>query len=268
MDIPRLTTLNYSILRADSRECDLRSMSLVQLREVIERQEKLLKNKRFIGSLADKGEKIIKLRDKAAEILKNKELVEQTTSILSNLNLGIDLKHPLAAAGSNVTLSSEVDPYAAIISKALDEPQIKPKPRYTLNKSKHDLKSESSSSISPASGPQEDRNQSVALTDSNQHIFSPNPVEPNDSPMSSNSNNDKKKERYKDTGVEFLPPSKPVSQLSVEESLALSKEQIKKEQRNKILVHLKTAYNYSNSDSENDDGEVSDEDNILEQSMD
>lgn len=85
-----------------------------------------------------------------------------------------------------------------------------------------------------------------------------------DFPMTSSSNHDRKKERYKDTAVEFLPPKKPVGQLSVEESLALSKEQIKREQRNKILVHLKTAYNYCNSDSEIEDDEVSDEDTALE----
>ena len=54
-------------------------------------------NRKFINSLADKGQKIRDYRQKVVEKLKSKELVEQTTSILAKLNLNqkVDLQHPM-----------------------------------------------------------------------------------------------------------------------------------------------------------------------------
>lgn len=50
-----------------------------------------------MASLPDKGKKILEFHRKAVERLKSRELVEETTSLLSKLNLSrkMDLSHPM-----------------------------------------------------------------------------------------------------------------------------------------------------------------------------
>ncbi|XP_053204765.1 DNA-directed RNA polymerase II subunit GRINL1A-like [Panonychus citri] len=106
----------------DTKTSDLSKLSIIELKDILERQDKLLSNGKFINSLPDKGKKIKDYQQKVLEKLKSKELVEQTTSILAKLNLNqkVDLQHPMAS-GSGIVTKSNVDPYAQVLSQALDE---------------------------------------------------------------------------------------------------------------------------------------------------
>ncbi|KAJ9598838.1 hypothetical protein L9F63_026625 [Diploptera punctata] len=67
---------------------DLTKKTKSELLELIERQDKLLGNKKFISRLPDKGAKITQLRSRLAEELAQRDEVEKACGLLSGLNLG------------------------------------------------------------------------------------------------------------------------------------------------------------------------------------
>ncbi|XP_047988081.1 uncharacterized protein LOC125227783 [Leguminivora glycinivorella] len=71
----------------DGKISDLSSKTVAELRELRDRQVKLLNNKSFISKLADKGVKIQALHDRIVKELKAKEDEEQTCRLLDNLTL-------------------------------------------------------------------------------------------------------------------------------------------------------------------------------------
>ena len=233
LDIPSLSQANFNKL--DTRKADLNKLSIIELKEILDRQDKLLNNKKFINSLPDKGQKINDYRQKVLEKLKSKELVEQTTSILSKLSIGqkVDLSHPMAS-GPVAKLKPEVDPYAGLLSKALDDTLTKVKPsKFVLNKSKDELKKDSSSTGTRT------------------------PESPKLKIM----------EKYKDTGLNYGPEEKRVNELSVEESLELSKNQIEKDAKVALLRKVERTIKYYENEEDvtdldeesEDEGENDDE---------
>lgn len=71
---------------------DLPSKTIPELKELKDRQLKLLNNKSFINRLADKGAKIQAFYDKIASELNIKQEAEETCHLLEKLNLNVDEK--------------------------------------------------------------------------------------------------------------------------------------------------------------------------------
>lgn len=67
---------------------DMNLKTKAELLELLERQDKLLTNKSFLGKLPDKGEKISKFRSLLAEELSRRDEVEKTCDLFSGLNVG------------------------------------------------------------------------------------------------------------------------------------------------------------------------------------
>ncbi|XP_077282416.1 RNA polymerase II subunit M [Temnothorax americanus] len=71
---------------------DLGKKERFQLEELLERQKKILANKKFISRLPDKGEKIISFHDKILKELERRKEVEETANLLSRLNIASEGK--------------------------------------------------------------------------------------------------------------------------------------------------------------------------------
>lgn len=85
---------------SDAKKPDLMSRSLIDLREMLERENKLLANERFLARLKDKGEKIRQFRDEIERAIQIKQSLEETESFLARLSLGekaILPKHPMVS---------------------------------------------------------------------------------------------------------------------------------------------------------------------------
>lgn len=66
---------------------NLAEKSTSDLLELIERQDKLLKNEKFLSRLPDKGEKISNYRKRLEDELRNREKSDQLSDMLSKLNI-------------------------------------------------------------------------------------------------------------------------------------------------------------------------------------
>ncbi|XP_050448596.1 DNA-directed RNA polymerase II subunit GRINL1A [Cataglyphis hispanica] len=66
---------------------DLEKKQKFELEELLERQNKILANKKFISKLPDKGEKIVRFRDKLLKELEHRNEVETAANLLSRLNI-------------------------------------------------------------------------------------------------------------------------------------------------------------------------------------
>lgn len=66
---------------------DLGKKQKFELEELLERQNKILANKRFISKLPDKGKKIINFHDKLLQELEHRNEMETTANLLSQLNI-------------------------------------------------------------------------------------------------------------------------------------------------------------------------------------
>jgi len=71
---------------------DLGKKPRFQLEELLERQKKILANKKFISKLPDKGEKIIRFHDKIVKELERRNEVEEAANLLSRLNIASEGK--------------------------------------------------------------------------------------------------------------------------------------------------------------------------------
>ncbi|XP_053211158.1 DNA-directed RNA polymerase II subunit GRINL1A-like [Panonychus citri] len=245
----------------DTKTSDLSKLSIIELKDILERQDKLLSNGKFINSLPDKGKKIKDYQQKVLEKLKSKELVEQTTSILAKLNLNqkVDLQHPMAS-GSGIVTKSNVDPYAQVLSQALDETLPKSKvTKFMPKKSKDELKKETIKLTTPELLKITKDSESNTLESTTGQSVSMD-IKPNVLQTTTNQLNksraEKIVEKYKDTGLVYGPREIQLQELSVDESLALSKNQIEKEKQVNIIRRVeRTIKFYENIDQ----GDISDE---------
>ncbi|XP_012225703.1 DNA-directed RNA polymerase II subunit GRINL1A [Linepithema humile] len=71
---------------------DLGKKQKFELEELLERQNKILANKKFISNLPDKGEKIINFYNKILEELEHKNEMERAANLLSQLNIASEGK--------------------------------------------------------------------------------------------------------------------------------------------------------------------------------
>lgn len=71
---------------------DLKKKEKFQLEELLERQKKILANKKFISKLPDKGEKIINFYNKIQKELEHRNEVEEAANVLSRLNIASEGK--------------------------------------------------------------------------------------------------------------------------------------------------------------------------------
>ncbi|KAF7395950.1 hypothetical protein HZH68_010000 [Vespula germanica] len=71
---------------------DLANKSKIELEELLDRQNKMLTNKKFISILPDKGEKIIAFRDKLLNILNYQKEIDKAAVFLSRLNIASEGK--------------------------------------------------------------------------------------------------------------------------------------------------------------------------------
>lgn len=71
---------------------DLGKKEKFELEELLERQNKILANRRFASKLPDKGEKIKRFRDQIIKELERKNEVERAANLLSRLNLASEGK--------------------------------------------------------------------------------------------------------------------------------------------------------------------------------
>lgn len=85
---------------SESKKPNLMARPLIDLHEMLERENKLLANRRFIERLKDKGEKIRRFRDEIERAIQIKQSMEETESFLARLSLGekaILPKHPMVS---------------------------------------------------------------------------------------------------------------------------------------------------------------------------
>ncbi|XP_015191431.1 PREDICTED: uncharacterized protein LOC107074471 [Polistes dominula] len=71
---------------------NLANKSKIELEEILERQNKLLANKKFISTLPDKGEKIKTFRDKLLNQLEHQKEIDKAAVLLSRLNIASEGK--------------------------------------------------------------------------------------------------------------------------------------------------------------------------------
>ncbi|XP_011299986.1 DNA-directed RNA polymerase II subunit GRINL1A [Fopius arisanus] len=71
---------------------DLESKTNIEVRDLLERQDKLLANKSFISRLPDKGEKITRFRAKLLQEINRRNDLEQAANLLSRLNIASEGK--------------------------------------------------------------------------------------------------------------------------------------------------------------------------------
>ncbi|XP_047358563.1 DNA-directed RNA polymerase II subunit GRINL1A [Vespa velutina] len=71
---------------------DLANKPKIELEELLDRQNKILANRKFISMLPDKGEKIIAFRDKLLNILNNQKEIDKAAVLLSRLNIASEGK--------------------------------------------------------------------------------------------------------------------------------------------------------------------------------
>ncbi|KYN08875.1 PREDICTED: DNA-directed RNA polymerase II subunit GRINL1A [Trachymyrmex cornetzi] len=71
---------------------DLKKKERFQLEELLERQKKILANKKFISRLPDKGEKIISFYNNIQKELEHRNEVEEAANVLSRLNIASEGK--------------------------------------------------------------------------------------------------------------------------------------------------------------------------------
>ncbi|XP_046433157.1 uncharacterized protein LOC124185946 [Neodiprion fabricii] len=71
---------------------DLSSKQIFELEELLERQNKLLRNEKFVAKLPDKGARIINFRDKIQRELKSKNDIERAGDLFSRLNIASEGK--------------------------------------------------------------------------------------------------------------------------------------------------------------------------------
>ncbi|XP_046751525.1 uncharacterized protein LOC124414592 [Diprion similis] len=71
---------------------DLSSKQIFELEELLERQNKLLRNEKFVAKLPDKGARIINFRDKIQRELESKNDIERAANLLSRLNIASEGK--------------------------------------------------------------------------------------------------------------------------------------------------------------------------------
>lgn len=86
---------------SESKKPNLMARPLIDLREMLARENKLLANRRFVERLKDKGEKIRRFRDEIERAIKIKQSMEETESFLARLSLGekaILPQHPMVRA--------------------------------------------------------------------------------------------------------------------------------------------------------------------------
>ncbi|XP_013410882.1 DNA-directed RNA polymerase II subunit GRINL1A [Lingula anatina] len=69
---------------------DLMQKPMAQLKELLDRQNKILQNKKFISSLPDKGKKISDLADRLRRAIEEKEKVDATSSLFQKMQLESD----------------------------------------------------------------------------------------------------------------------------------------------------------------------------------
>ncbi|XP_011169203.1 DNA-directed RNA polymerase II subunit GRINL1A [Solenopsis invicta] len=75
---------------------NLGKMQKFQLEELLERQKKILANKKFISKLPDKGEKIINFHNKILKELEHRNEVEEAANLLSRFNIASEGKTALS----------------------------------------------------------------------------------------------------------------------------------------------------------------------------
>ncbi|XP_058793908.1 uncharacterized protein LOC131665799 [Phymastichus coffea] len=71
---------------------DLSNKQKFELLDLLERQNKLLANKRFIAKLPDKGEKILNFKEKIERELQHRNKIEDAANLLSRLNIAAEGK--------------------------------------------------------------------------------------------------------------------------------------------------------------------------------
>lgn len=71
---------------------DLGKRQKFELEELLERQKRILANKKFVSRLPDKGEKIISFHDKILKELEHRNEVEEAANVLSRLNIASEGK--------------------------------------------------------------------------------------------------------------------------------------------------------------------------------
>ncbi|XP_013382131.1 DNA-directed RNA polymerase II subunit GRINL1A-like [Lingula anatina] len=69
---------------------DLMQKPMAQLKELLDRQNKILQNKKLISSLPDKGKKISDLADRLRRAIKEKEKVDTTSALFQKMQLESD----------------------------------------------------------------------------------------------------------------------------------------------------------------------------------
>ena len=83
-DVPAVGKMSFEIARL--RE-EIKTKTVPQLREILERQERILKNAALVKKLPDKGEKAKKTKDMIIELIKNKEKVDDLEEQMSTMKI-------------------------------------------------------------------------------------------------------------------------------------------------------------------------------------
>ncbi|XP_023291297.2 DNA-directed RNA polymerase II subunit GRINL1A [Lucilia cuprina] len=159
------------LAKKESYAKDLTKLTQVELREIKEREEKLLQNKSKLQKLPDKGKRIQDFYDKVLQELERRSNVDEAAKIFSNLNIasqGEKALNELEWQGNLKNLQenlnplddvldsddeTEMDPLKIIAQRQMHERKVKVEPPEVKLITEEDLKEiESFKTDSPDSG--------------------------------------------------------------------------------------------------------------------
>ncbi|KNC31429.1 hypothetical protein FF38_04316 [Lucilia cuprina] len=159
------------LAKKESYTKDLTKLTQVELREIKEREEKLLQNKSKLQKLPDKGKRIQDFYDKVLQELERRSNVDEAAKIFSNLNIasqGEKALNELEWQGNLKNLQenlnplddvldsddeTEMDPLKIIAQRQMHERKVKVEPPEVKLITEEDLKEiESFKADSPDSG--------------------------------------------------------------------------------------------------------------------
>jgi len=267
---------------SQTKKENLMNKPLIDLREMLERENKLLANKKFIEKLKDKGEKVKRFRDEIERVIKIKESVEETESFLAKLSIGdkaILPKHPMFSMNSSdmrlakqavdneqrqqkqdivrELLNEEIDIYSIALTRTFDKELCQQRSdRFMPSKIPNKKKDDSQSTENKSS----EMINKLKFISTNSTKQSKDQLSNQMTQSKASTSNEKVDlfAKYKDTALEVFEKEDKFVPLTVEESLQFGKDQkVKDYQVDKIRLENRLEWRkiieFDSDDSESSD---------------
>ncbi|XP_063782237.1 protein GRINL1A [Pseudophryne corroboree] len=114
---------------------ELRGKSMGELMEILERQEKLLNNSKFIAKLPDRGRKILEYREKLRLAIAEQKRLKKTKDLLSSIALEFQEKQFNTKENSQITSvpQCKAPPVLTLLTESLSSGANTTEPKHTPN---------------------------------------------------------------------------------------------------------------------------------------